>query len=155
MQRHALCNDGERTRQNTGASNALNSSADDEGDGVWRAAADQGTNFEQAEGDQEDPFDLELDVQLAEHELEAAGREQVGRAIPGYIFEGVEVACDFRDGCRDDRSVLIDEVSKIISAWPTLVCRVELLLTRPKQKTASTRPREINTSGMPETYSLF
>lgn len=86
MQRHALGNDGERTGQDSGAANALNGSADDEGDRVWRAAADQGTNFEQGESNKKDPFDLELDVQLAEHELEAAGREQVSRAIPGYVL---------------------------------------------------------------------
>lgn len=106
MQRHTLGDDGQGTGHNTSTANALDCSADDEGNGVWSAATNQGTNFEETERSQEDPVDLELNVQLAKHELEAACRQQISRAVPGHIFEGVEVACDFRDGCGNDGPVL-------------------------------------------------
>lgn len=108
MQRKTLGNDDQRTRHNTGASHSLYGPANNEGDGVWRTSAYKRANLEDGQGDEVDPVDLVFNIEFTEYELERAGGQEVGRSIPGHIFEGVEIICDLRDCSCNDGTVLVE-----------------------------------------------
>lgn len=93
-------------REDAGTPKTSYGPPDDESDRVGRGPADGRADLKEADGQEEDALDAEEAVQLAEAQLERAVGEQVGRAIPPDVGDGVEVVCNLRDGSRDDQTVL-------------------------------------------------
>jgi hypothetical protein len=95
-----------RAGKYTSGSDACDCSADDEGDRVWRRAADSRTDFKETDGRQEDRLDAVEGVQLAVHKLEGASGEQVCATIPADIRDGMKVISDLGNRCCDDQAIL-------------------------------------------------
>lgn len=66
MQRNSVCYDYQRAGEDTSRSQPSDRATDDEGGGVGSNTANQGAEFEDTNGEQEDPFDTEEGVKFAE-----------------------------------------------------------------------------------------
>lgn len=73
--------DEQRARHDAGGAQAGHGAANDERDGVLGDAADEAAELEEADGDEIDPFDAEVDVELAKEELQGGGSQEVGLNI--------------------------------------------------------------------------
>ncbi len=93
---------GKRAGGNARGSEAGDGTSDDKDGGPRGSRTDDGADLEDHERGDEDPFEIELGEQLAEHQLETAGREEVGRTVPAHVRKRVELGGDLGDGGCDD-----------------------------------------------------
>lgn len=99
---HGMCKNDECAGEDTRTSHTSNGASDNERHRSWRERTNQGADLEDGKGNEQDPFDVEHGVELSEEELERAGRQEVGGAVPADVVEVVELICDARDGYGDD-----------------------------------------------------
>ena len=104
--RNGIGNDDQRSRENPCGSYTCNGSADYKSDRIGCHSANQGSNFKDGNGSEIDPFDRKEGVELAEKELKGACCEKIGRTVPSYVIEGVELVGDTGDRHSNDRIVL-------------------------------------------------
>ena len=109
MKRDKIHNDDDCPREDARGARPSHGAANDEGDGIGRGAADGGTDFEEADGAEKDPFGVVKGIDSAHDELEGAAGEHVGAGVPADVVEGVEFIGDCRDGGCDDGTVLLDD----------------------------------------------
>jgi hypothetical protein len=96
----------ESAGEDTGRAYSRNSPTKDEGEGVGGHGRDDGTNLKDGYRRHENPLNVELAVELAEHQLEAAGREEVRGSVPGDVGQRVELCRDLGDSRGQDGAVL-------------------------------------------------
>lgn len=94
------------SRNDSCASYSRHSSSYDQSNRARRRSAYNRPNFKYKQRDEKDPFYWELCIKLAEEELEAAIGQEVCRAVPAYIVEGVEVAGNFGNSSGDNGAIL-------------------------------------------------
>lgn len=99
---HGMGENDEGTGKDTSTSHTGNSASDNERHGCWRKSTNQGSDLEDAEGSEKDPFNVEHGVELSEQELERTGCQEVGGTVPADVVEVVELICDARDGYGDN-----------------------------------------------------
>lgn len=97
--------DGDAAVLDAGRADAADGASPDECNRVGRDAIDETTEFEHANAEEKDPFDVVESVNLAHEELEGAGGHQVRRAVPADVPEGVEVVGEGGEGDANDGPV--------------------------------------------------
>lgn len=103
---HGHRDDQDGSAKDTSSTDTSNRAADDESCRIRRNTADQGTNLEDKQGNEIDPFDRVVGVELSVDELGRAGGEEVRGSIPADIVEGFELICDSGNGSCDDCVIL-------------------------------------------------
>jgi hypothetical protein len=106
VQRYCKSDDGEGAREDASAANTCDHTSHDKNCGSGSRPAYGRTNLEDDDGDQVDPFDGVVRVQLAVEELEGARGEQICRAIPADVVDGAKVVTDAWDCCGNDGVIL-------------------------------------------------
>ena len=105
-QRNCAGDDEDGARKDSSGSHTSDGTTDDQGSRVGRNTTDQRADLKDEKGDEVDPFDRVIGVEFAVKELCRTGGEQVSRAIPAYIVKCLELICDARNSCCNDRVVL-------------------------------------------------
>ena len=105
--------DNDGSRKDAPRAKTGDSAADYERLGCGGHAADQGAELEDEEGTKIDPLDVEEGVDLSVQQLEGAGGEEVGAAIPANIVQRVELVSYARDSGGYDGIVLQQPPSAI------------------------------------------
>lgn len=77
-QRYSICNYDKGAGKYTSRSHPGNSTADDEGDGIWSRSANNRANLKDKDCGQVNPFDAKEGVEFAEKQLEGTSGEQIG-----------------------------------------------------------------------------
>lgn len=98
VQGHGVDDDDDDAGEDAGGAHAGNGAAHDEDGRARGGAADGGADLEQQDGGHEGQLHREEGVDLAKHQLEGGRREQVGRAVPAHVGQGVEFISDARNG---------------------------------------------------------
>jgi hypothetical protein len=81
-QRNRIRNNDQSSREDTCAAQSCNSPAHNESRGRRSNSTDERANLEDTDCNQVDPFDRVEGVEFAEEQLERAGAEEVGGAVP-------------------------------------------------------------------------
>lgn len=99
---HGMCKNNKCAGEDPRTPHTSDGASDNESHRSRRERTNQGSNLEDGEGNEQDPFDVEHGVELSEEQLERAGCQEVGGAVPADVVEVVELICDARDGYGDD-----------------------------------------------------
>lgn len=99
---HGMRKDDKGTSEDTSTSHTSDGAADNESHRCRRQSANQGSDLENGEAGEEDPFDVEHGVELSEEQLEGAGCQEVGGTVPADVVEVVELICDAGNGYSDN-----------------------------------------------------
>lgn len=107
-QRHRARDDRIRAGEDACGPDARDGASDDQSGGMRGRGADEGADLEEEAGSKEDVLGGAMGgVELAEGELEGAGRQEVGGCVPADVGEGVEIGCYVWDGGCYDAVVLM------------------------------------------------
>lgn len=104
-------NDG--SGENASGSQTGDGSSDNENSRGWSDGGDQGTDLENDDSSQEDPFYRVIGIEFAKHQLQAANGEEVRAPIPSNIGKRAEFVGD-TGNCGGENSTILEKlVSKL------------------------------------------
>jgi len=93
--RDRVADDSHSSREQSRSPGSSNSTANNQHGRVDGESADNGAEFEDKDGGEIGPFDVEVGIDFSEGWLEGGCGKEVGGAIPADIVEGVEDGGDF------------------------------------------------------------